>query len=121
MALTCRVPLLDFLQNIVKYEQYLGPFSKKGRFNAGGFCKKSQWEIFTSEDVARLRTAIGAKVLTINLLLATHTSESIFRLEAQAHKSHVTLMASLFQQRTELADLKNEMNTSKKSAETHAK
>ena len=74
MALTCQIPLQEFLQKIQIYERSLGSFSTSNRGSLKSFGRKSQWAVFMSDEVAKLRTAIGAKVLSINLLLAAHTS-----------------------------------------------
>jgi hypothetical protein len=74
MALTCRIPLQEFMEKIHRYEASLGPFATHSRGFLTSAGRKSQWAIFMSDEVAKLRTAIGAKVLSINLLLATHTS-----------------------------------------------
>lgn len=74
MALTCRIPLQEFLERIQKYEASLGPFATYSRGCLKSAGRKSQWAVFMSDEVAKLRTVIGAKVLSINLLLATHTS-----------------------------------------------
>jgi hypothetical protein len=101
MALTCRIPLQEFLEKIEKFERRMGAFSMDR--SAKAFGRKSQWAIFMSEEVAKLRTAVGAKVLSINLLLATHTSESILRIESQSRKSHAILLASILDLRNEAA------------------
>lgn len=74
MALTCQIPLQEFLQKIHIYERSLGSFPILNRGSLKSFGRKSQWAVFMSDEVAKLRTAIGAKVLSINLILATHTS-----------------------------------------------
>jgi hypothetical protein len=74
MALTCQIPLQDFLDRIERYDASLGPFSSLNRSSIKTIGRKSQWALFMSDEVAKLRTMIGAKVLSINLLLATHTS-----------------------------------------------
>ncbi|KAF1976697.1 hypothetical protein BU23DRAFT_455393 [Bimuria novae-zelandiae CBS 107.79] len=74
MALTCQIPLQEFLDRMHKYEASLGPFSALNRGSIKSIGRKSQWALFMSDEVAELRTVIGAKVLSINLLLATHTS-----------------------------------------------
>lgn len=74
MALTCRIPLQEFLERIQRYETSLGPYSVHRRGCLKSVGRKSQWTVFMSDEVVKLRTAIGAKVLSINLLLATHTS-----------------------------------------------
>jgi hypothetical protein len=101
MALTCRIPLQEFLEKTEKFERRMGAFSMDR--SAKAFGRKSQWAIFMSEEVAKLRTAVGAKVLSINLLLATHTSESISRIESQSRKSHAILLASILDLRNEAA------------------
>jgi hypothetical protein len=102
MALTCRAPLQEFLDRIEKYERTMGAFSLAGVKSAKAFGRKSQWAVFMGEEVANLRTAVGAKVLSINLLLAMHTSESISRVEAQSRNSHATLMASILELRANM-------------------
>lgn len=103
MALTCRIPLREFLERIEKFERSMGAFAMAAAKSAEAFGRKSQWAVFMSEEVAKLRTSVGAKVLSINLLLATHTSESISRVEAQSHKSHATLLASILEIRSRAA------------------
>jgi len=66
-----------------------------------------------SEEVARLRTAVGAKVLSINLLLAMHTSESISRVEVQSRTSHATLLASILDLRSQAACANTTLRTTK--------
>ncbi|KAJ4375956.1 hypothetical protein N0V83_001235, partial [Neocucurbitaria cava] len=105
MALTCRIPLQEFLERIQKYEASLGPFAAHSRGYLKSTGRKSQWAVFMSDEVAKLRTTIGAKVLSINLLLVTHTSESISRIEAEASKSHVALLASILEQRASIERL----------------
>ncbi|KAH7066890.1 hypothetical protein BKA63DRAFT_130333 [Paraphoma chrysanthemicola] len=100
MALTCRWPLQDFLEKIRKFERTMGVFAT-GVNPAKAFGRKARWAVFMTDEVARLRTAIGAKVLSINLLLAMHTSESLSRVEAQQQKSHATLLASVLDLRSQ--------------------
>ncbi|KAH7071624.1 hypothetical protein FB567DRAFT_538512 [Paraphoma chrysanthemicola] len=100
MALTCRWPLQDFLEKIQKFESTMGVFAT-GVNPGKAFGRKSQWAVFMTDEVARLRTATGAKFLSINLLLAIHTSESLSRVEAQQQKSHATLLASVLDLRSQ--------------------
>lgn len=74
MALTCQIPLREFLVKLQKYETALGPFATQGGSCWRSTARKAQYAVFMMDEVAKLRTAIGAKVLSINLLLATHTS-----------------------------------------------
>ncbi|CAO2647556.1 Nn.00g084780.m01.CDS01 [Neocucurbitaria sp. VM-36] len=105
MALTCRIPLQEFLERIQKYEASLGPFATHSRRCLKSAGRKSQWAIFMSDEVAKLRTAIGAKVLSINLLIVAHISESVSRIETEADTSHGALLASILEQRASIQRL----------------
>ncbi|KAF2687885.1 hypothetical protein K458DRAFT_485063 [Lentithecium fluviatile CBS 122367] len=121
MALTCRFPLQHFLEKMQKYEYSLGPFATQSRFRMDPTRRKLQWAVFMTDEVGRLRTAIGGKVLSINLLLAVHTSESLSSMEAEAHKSHATLLASILEHRLHLEKIQNEVVNVEKSINNHAK
>jgi hypothetical protein len=62
MALTCRIPLQEFLVKLQKYEASMGPFALRKRDQLKGVGRKSQWAVFMGDEVAKLRTAVGAKV-----------------------------------------------------------
>jgi hypothetical protein len=72
MALACQLPLHDFMKKLERYESALGPFSKRTSFGVAG--RKAQWAISFTEEVEKLRAVVAAKQISINLLLATHTS-----------------------------------------------
>jgi hypothetical protein len=74
MALTCQIPLRDFLDGISKFEATLGPFATLRKSSLRSVGHKARWALFISSEIMKLRTAVGAKVLSINLLLSTHTS-----------------------------------------------
>jgi len=119
MALTCRIPLQEFVEKLTKFENTMGVFSKSSNGSLKAFGRKSQWALVMGEEVAKLRTAIGAKVLSINLLLATHTSESLSEFRLQARNSHTTIMASIFQQRMAIITMTEENAKTKAMLETH--
>jgi hypothetical protein len=70
MALACQFPLRDFLIRLEKYDSSMSPFGKP----LNGARHKAKWAISTTDEVERLRRLIAAKVVSINLLLATHAS-----------------------------------------------
>lgn len=72
MALACRIPLQQFLDSISKFESALGPFSTVNSLRSGG--RKAQWAIHMDSEVKKLQASVTAKVISINLLLVTHTS-----------------------------------------------
>jgi hypothetical protein len=66
MALACQVPLQQFLDIISKCESGLGTSSTSK--------SKAQWAIHMNSKVQKLQASVTAKVISIELLLATHTS-----------------------------------------------
>jgi hypothetical protein len=71
MALACRLPLQEFLNKIQKYEASMGAFAARSVKGAG---RKAIWATYIAEEVQKLRALVSAKVLSITLLLNTHTS-----------------------------------------------
>jgi hypothetical protein len=71
MALACRLPLQDFLVKIQKYEASMGVFAGRSIKGVG---HKAKWAVHIGDEMQKLRAMISAKVLSINLLLATHAS-----------------------------------------------
>ena len=72
MALACQLPLREFLTKLERYESSMGPFAPKQSFRGAG--RKAKWAVAVARDVEKLRALIAAKVISINLLLATHSS-----------------------------------------------
>ena len=72
MALTCRLPMQQFLTRTRKFETALGPFSTVKSLRSSG--RKAQWAIQMDTEVQNLQASVAAKTLSISLLLATHTS-----------------------------------------------
>ena len=72
MALTCRLPLQQFLTRTSKFETALGPFSTAKSLRSSG--RKAQWAIQMDTEVQKLQASVAAKALSISLLLATHIS-----------------------------------------------
>lgn len=67
LALTCRLPLEQFLDKIDRFERSLGVQTSSSYVKRVN--RKAQWAVMMSEEVSRLRTHITAKVLSLNLLL----------------------------------------------------
>lgn len=72
MALACRLPLQDFMTKLEKYESSLGPWVDRNTFRTAG--RKARWAVSFGQEVEKLRALVGAKQISINLLLATHSS-----------------------------------------------
>ena len=72
MALACQLPLQDFLASIEKYESSLGPWSRQTAL--GSARHKVKWALSITEQVEKFRALMAAKNISINVLLATHSS-----------------------------------------------
>ena len=72
MALACQLPLREFLDRIESFEPSMGPSPTRGLVHSGA--RKAQWAVYMTKEIEKLRALIGAKVISINLLLATHTT-----------------------------------------------
>ncbi|KAL8821611.1 MAG: hypothetical protein Q9191_007273 [Dirinaria sp. TL-2023a] len=72
MALACQLPLRDFMTKLEEYESPLGPWTDRTSLCKAG--AKTKWAVSFSQEVKKLRALVAAKLISINLLLATHTS-----------------------------------------------
>ena len=74
VALACQIPLHEFLNKIQRFEASLGPFSRAKKLSLSATGRKSQWSLFLSSEVTKLRAVVAAKVMSINLLMGIHIS-----------------------------------------------
>ena len=72
MALACQLPLRDFLTKLERFESSLGPWADRTKYRGAG--RKARWAVEFAAEVEKLRAIVAAKQISINLLLATHTS-----------------------------------------------
>lgn len=93
MSLACMLPMQEFLTKLKKYEASLSPSEKSSPLRATA--RKTQYAVTTAEDVKSFRAMISGKVISINLLLATHASESLSRAEGRASTNHNVLVDKL--------------------------
>jgi len=93
MALACRLPLADFFSKLEKYEAAMGPLATSYTLRGAG--KKIQWAVFIADEVRKIRAMISAKVISINLLLAMHASETLSRMESYSSSHHQQLFEKL--------------------------
>ncbi|OAL48500.1 hypothetical protein IQ07DRAFT_102796 [Pyrenochaeta sp. DS3sAY3a] len=100
MALSCQIPLRQFLEGLQSYEPTLG--SRASRVGARGAYKKTTWALIQPENVQKLRAVIGAKVTSINLLLNLQISESVSRLESQIRTQQNHVLAEVFRIREDM-------------------
>ncbi|KAF4634522.1 hypothetical protein G7Y89_g3576 [Cudoniella acicularis] len=99
MALTCRVPLQEFLAKIEKYKvlqnEDLSGFKdvlSRGR-------RKVQWAVNMRDEVEKFRALIVAKVVAINLLIQLHVVSAISSIDSRTKAIEQSATASQAHQR----------------------
>ncbi|KAF1975820.1 hypothetical protein BU23DRAFT_457585, partial [Bimuria novae-zelandiae CBS 107.79] len=104
MALACSLPMQDFLSRLEKYETTMSPFQTANKLKTVGM--KTQFALFMSEEIKKMRAMISGKVISINLLLSTYASESLSRTEAKLSTDQ------------RLSQIKNDTASTRRSAST---
>ncbi|KAL9117597.1 MAG: hypothetical protein Q9187_005866, partial [Circinaria calcarea] len=100
MALACQLPLRDFLKKLERYESSLGPWTDRTAFRSAG--RKARWAVSFGQEVEKLRALVAAKLININLLLATHSSQTVSSMGARAKQNHGDLISKIAEQRAAL-------------------
>ncbi len=111
MALACQYPLREFLASIRKYEDAMGPIASGGIRSAA---RKAKWGVWVADEVKKVRAVISAKVISVNLLLATHASETLSRMEASSSTQHRELLQILEEQQVQMGKIIAEINDAKR-------
>ncbi|KAI9864391.1 MAG: hypothetical protein M1813_003311 [Trichoglossum hirsutum] len=105
MALSCQLPLQAFLSKLETYESSIGPSAPR---SFGGSARKAEWAVFMTEEVKKLRALVVAKGVSINLLLATHCSETLSEMESRARGEHSNLLSRVIDLRAGVNDVRQE-------------
>lgn len=90
LALSCQIPVQEFLVKLKAYESALGPVPTR-KFQAG---RKLQWAFQMVEEVNKMRDLIATRTASINMSLNMHSSEALSRLEAHTSQHHHVLVNS---------------------------
>ncbi|KAK6537414.1 hypothetical protein TWF694_011601 [Orbilia ellipsospora] len=101
MALSCQLPLRQFLEGLQKYDNFLGPFASGS--STSSVLRKAKWAMHKAESVRNLRAVLAAKVTSINLLLGLHVSESVSRIEPQIQQARSHLLSEILNNRQQQA------------------
>ncbi|ERF68437.1 hypothetical protein EPUS_03755 [Endocarpon pusillum Z07020] len=107
MALACQLPLREFMTKLEKYESALGPFAERSSLSGGA--RKAKWAVSFAKEVERLRVLVAAKCISINMLLASHTSQTISQLSSRSKKEHEDLMTDVTDTRAGVNRLSEEL------------
>lgn len=107
MALACSLPMQAFLSKLEKYETDMSPFATGKSFRSAA--KKAQYAVFMADEVKTMRAMISGKVISINMLLATHASQSLSRTEGRMSSDQRNLLASLQEARDEMSQIRQDI------------
>ncbi|KAL9064146.1 MAG: hypothetical protein Q9161_009056 [Pseudevernia consocians] len=97
MALACQLPLRDFLTRLEKYESSLEPWADRTKYRGAG--RKARWAVEFAAKVEKLKALVAAKQISINLVLATHASQTISLINTRTKQEYGTLMSKIAEQR----------------------
>jgi hypothetical protein len=81
LASTYQRPLEEFLAEIEKFEEHLGPWGAKCN-RLSGFGRRLQWSTRYKEDVKELRAKLAPNIATITILLMTQTLDTLSKAES---------------------------------------
>lgn len=98
------------MSNIEKYEKTIGPFA---RSSLRGASYKAEWAVFATEEVKKIRALVSAKTISIKLLLALHTSETISELESRGENHHNELLRNIEEHHSRLHGISREVGAVK--------
>ncbi|KAH7413667.1 hypothetical protein DE146DRAFT_2500 [Phaeosphaeria sp. MPI-PUGE-AT-0046c] len=109
LALSCQIPVQSFLRKLQAYESALGPVPTR-KFQAS---RKLKWAFQMVEEVNKMRALIAARTDSINVRLATHSSESLSRIEVQYSQHHNDVLVELGSHQQNLHDISDKLDTTK--------
>ncbi|KAH7076020.1 hypothetical protein FB567DRAFT_632317 [Paraphoma chrysanthemicola] len=116
MALACRLPLQDFLSKLEKYDATMSPFATGSSFRSTG--KKVRYALSMAEEVKTVRAMISGKVISINLLLATHASESLSRNEERLSANQESIISRLEEAKDGMSRIRQDIDRMDATANT---
>ncbi|KAL3421762.1 hypothetical protein PVAG01_05918 [Phlyctema vagabunda] len=114
MALSCQIPLQQFLLKIQKYESYLGPFPASSSISRS--TKKAKWAVYVAGQVESLRAVVAAKVVSINLLLNVQISGAISKIEPAIREERNHLLSEILQVRQSMSEMKQDSRKTQSDA-----
>ena len=90
-ALTSILALQEFLTKLEKFECSMSPFAAKKTFTMSRAGRQAQYALFMADEIEKMRAVIYGNVIRINVLLATHASETLSRTEDRMATHHQDL------------------------------
>lgn len=116
-ALSCRVPLEDFLNKIhKKYDKSLGVWGRPGLFKITS--KKLCWGLGDGKEAARLQSYLTLHVGTINILLLQHGFEKMNMASDQATIDQLNIQKRLKDTRSVMEQISGSMVAQTRVVET---
>jgi hypothetical protein len=97
--------LREFLSKLEKFEPAMSPFAAKKPFTMSKAGRQTQYAVFMAEEIQKIRALVYGNVIRINMLLATHASETLSRTEARLVNQDQQLTSSFENTKNEMAKI----------------
>lgn len=104
-ALASTLSLQEFILKVEKFDHSMSPFAAKKPFSASKAGRQAQYALFMAEEVKKMRAVIYGNVLRINVLLATHASETLSRTEERQMTNHHDLTRKLNETKSDMSKI----------------
>ncbi|KAL9621170.1 MAG: hypothetical protein Q9160_004421 [Pyrenula sp. 1 TL-2023] len=108
-ALASILPLQGFLLKLKKFEHSMSPFAAKKTFTMSRAGRQTQYALVMADEIKKMRAVIYGNVIRINVLLATHASETLSKTEKQLATHHRALLERSQDTRNDMATIIAEM------------
>ncbi|KAK5048209.1 hypothetical protein LTR84_005879 [Exophiala bonariae] len=112
-ALASVLVLQEFLSKLEKFETSMSPFAAKKTLTMSRAGKQTQYALFMADEVKKMRAVIYGNVIRINVLLATHASESLSRTESKLANQGQALSQGFQDAKDDMVQIINEVAQSK--------
>ncbi|KAK5197190.1 hypothetical protein LTR72_000415 [Exophiala xenobiotica] len=118
-ALASTLSVREFLTRLEKFEHSMSPFAAKKTVTLSRARRQTQYALFMADEVKKIRAVIYGNVLRINVLLATHASETLSRTEDHLATHHQDLVGRFQNLSDETAELVTGIANLKAEATTY--
>jgi RNA recognition motif-containing protein len=109
-ALASTLPLQEFLSKLEKFDKSMSPFAAKTKtLSLSKAGRQTQYALFMADEVKKLRAVVYGNVIRINVMLASHASETASRTESQLATGQRELIDRFNDTRDDMANIINEI------------
>lgn len=118
-ALASTLSLQEFILKLEKFDHSMSPFAAKKPFNAAKAGRQAQYAVFMADEVKKMRAVIYGNVIRINVLLATHSSETLSRSEERQVTNHQESTEKFSETKSDMTKIMKDIEEMKMEANTY--